>query len=60
MFIFGDKVVKEIEKSNVADKYKSEVMNAKKYAEGRGLVIDVKEGKCITDIKKLIKIKINN
>ena len=60
VFVFGDKAVKEIEKSEVADKYKSEVMNAKKYAEGRGLAIDVKEGKCITDIKKLIEIKINN
>ena len=60
VFVFGDKAVKEIEKSDISDKMKSDVVNAKKYVEGRGLSIEVKNRKCIPDIKTLIYIKINN
>ena len=60
VFIFGDKAVKEIEKSDISDKMKNDVISAKKYAEGRGLSIEVKNRKCISDIKTLINIKINN
>jgi len=60
VFVFGDKAVAEIEKSEIADTLKNEVINAKKYAEGRGLAIEVKDGKYISDIKTLINIKINN
>ena len=60
VFIFGDKAVVEIEKSDINAQLKIEVINAQKYAEGRGLPIEVKDNTYIEDIKKLIKIKINN
>jgi hypothetical protein len=60
VFVFGNKAVKEIEKSDVSNDLKREVINAKKYAEGRGLSIEVKDDKYIADIKKLIAIKIDN
>ena len=39
---------------------KQTVIGAKKYAEGRGLSIDVQNDTIIGDIKTLIDIKINN
>ena len=60
VFVFGDKAVQEIENSDISDELKKKVLNAKKYAEGRGLVVEVKDNTSISDIKKLIEIKINN
>jgi hypothetical protein len=60
VFIFGDKAVQEIENSNISDDIKNEIINAKKYMEGRGIAIEVKDGKHLTDIKTLIDIKIKN
>jgi hypothetical protein len=60
VFIFGDKAVHEIEKSDISDQIKNEIINAKKYAEGRGLAIEVKDRKYLSDINMLIDIKINN
>ena len=60
VFIFGDKAVKEIERSDIANELISELVNAKKYMEGRGIAIDVKDNKYLSNIKKLIDIKINN
>ena len=60
VFIFGDRAVEKIEKSDISGDLKEAVLNARKYAEGRGLSIDVKDGTSIEDIKKLIEIKINN
>ncbi len=59
-FVFGDKAVAEIEKSDVSEELKSIVKAAKKYAEGRGLPIEVTDQKYLPDIKELIEIKINN
>ena len=60
VFIFGDRAVQAIRKSDVADCIKSEVVNAKKYAEGRGLSIEVTDDQYLADIKTLIDIKVNN
>jgi hypothetical protein len=60
VLIFGDKAVAEIEKSTISDHIKNDIINAKKYMEGRGIGIDVKDGEFIEDIKALIDIKINN
>jgi len=60
VFVFGDRAVEEIQKSDVADSLKKEVANAKKYAEGRGLPIDVRDDTHLSDIMKLLEIKINN
>jgi hypothetical protein len=59
-FIFGDKAISAIEDSDLPDDIKETLRNAKKYAEGRGLSIDVRSSEKIEIIKKLIEIKINN
>ena len=59
VLIFGDKAVAEIEKSEISEKIKNNIINAKKYMEGRGIGIDVKDGDSIEDIKQLIKTKID-
>ena len=60
VFIFGDKAVTEIEQSDIASELISELVHAKKYLEGRGIAINVENDKYLSDIKKLIDIKINN
>ena len=59
-FVFGDKAVSEIEKSAVAEEFKETLKAAHKYAEGRGLNIEVKSKKYVNDIKKLVEIKLKN
>ena len=59
-FIFGDNAVSEIEKSDLPESLKNEIRNTQKYAEGRGLRIDVKKHSEIKNIKKLVGIKIRN
>jgi hypothetical protein len=58
VFIFGDKAVDAIENSDIGEELKNEIRNAKKYAEGRGLSIEVRDGAPIPDIKTLLEIKI--
>jgi hypothetical protein len=60
VFVFGDKAVSEIEKSDLPNDIKETLRKAKKYAEGRGLSIDVTSSEKIDIIKILIDIKINN
>lgn len=57
-FVFGQKATDEILKSKIAENIKTELKNAKVYAEGRGIRIDIKDDALTSDIKKLIKIKI--
>ena len=59
-FVFGDKAVAAVEKSNLPKGLITELKNARKYAEGRGLRIDVKNTADVEHIKKLVEIKINN
>ena len=60
IFIFGDKAVTAIEQSDLPDDIKETLRNARKYAEGRGLSLEVKSLEKIEIIKKLIEIKIDN
>ena len=46
--------------SDIALEIKNELINARKYAEGRGIRIEVKNNLNIPDIKKLIEIKLAN
>lgn len=57
-FVFGTKAMNEILTSNISEKIKSDLQNAKVYAEGRGVWIEVKDDLNLTDIKKLIEIKL--
>jgi hypothetical protein len=59
-FVFGQKATDEILKSGIAESIKTEIKNAKVYAEGRGIRIDVKSKPALGDVKELIKIKISN
>ncbi len=59
-FVFGDKAVSVIEKSDMPKNIICDLKSAKKYAEGRGLRLEIKKRADITYIKKLVEIKINN
>lgn len=59
-FVFGQKATDQIMESDIAEKIKEDLQNAKKHAEGRGIGIDVKNNEIIPDIEKLIDIKLAN
>jgi len=59
-FIFGDKAVSAVEKSDLPVKVVQELKNAKRYVEGRGLRLEVKKKTDIKNIITLVAIKINN
>jgi hypothetical protein len=59
-FVFGDKSVAIIEKSDLPENIIDEIKNARKYAEGRGLRIPVKNQNDVKIVLKLTEIKINN
>jgi len=58
--VYGQKATDTILNSDIAPSIISEITNAKVYAEGRGIRIDVKDPALIPDIKELIRIKIAN
>jgi hypothetical protein len=60
VFVFGEKAVAAIEKSDLPKKLIEELRNAKKYVEGRGLRIEVRKKSDIEIIKKLVAIKVSN
>ncbi|MEK7995872.1 MAG: DUF3788 domain-containing protein [Planctomycetota bacterium] len=59
-FVFGDKAVAAVEQSGLPQGLVTGLKNARKYAEGRGLQIDVKNSADVEHIKKLAEIKVNN
>jgi len=59
-FVFGDKAVSAVEHSDLPQTIKNELRHARKYAEGRGIRIEVKSQKDIEHVKKLIDIKVGN
>ncbi len=59
-FVFGDKAVKVIEESDVSETLKIILRDAKKYSEGRGLLVEVRTRNDLVDVNKLIDIKIKN
>jgi hypothetical protein len=59
-FVFGDKAVSAVERSDLPDDVKNELRNARKYVEGRGIRIEVKSQKDVEHVKKLIDIKVGN
>jgi hypothetical protein len=59
-FVFGQKATDKIMNSTILEKIKEELRNARVYAEGRGIRIDVKDITIINNIKKLIEIKISS
>ena len=59
-FVFGEKAVSAVQNSDLPEPIKLELKNARKYAEGRGLRIDVKSAKDVKNIQKLVQIKVKN
>ena len=59
-FVFGDKAVAAVAKSDLPIDLITELRNARKYAEGRGLRIDIKEAADVEHVKQLVEIKVNN
>ena len=59
-FVFGDKAVSIIEKSDLPKNIIEEIKNARKYAEGRGLRILLKKPNDVKLVLKLTEIKISS
>ncbi len=59
-FVFGQKATDQVMISEVSEPIKSELLTARVYAEGRGVRIDVAGDTPISDIKKLVEIKLSH
>jgi hypothetical protein len=59
-FVFGDKAVAAVEESDLPEAMKETLRNARKYAEGRGLSVDVRSPDQVSIIRTLVEIKVNN
>jgi hypothetical protein len=59
-FVFGDKALEKILKSNIRASIKEELQIARKYAEGRGIGIEVRNSDILGDIQNLIQIKLSS
>lgn len=58
--VFGDKALEKIYKSTVSATIINELKAAKKYAEGKGIRITVKDKATCNDIEQLILFKIGS
>jgi hypothetical protein len=59
-FVFGDKAALAVEKSRLRAAVRKDLREARRYAEGRALRLEVKSPQDATSVKKLIDIKIAN
>ncbi len=59
-FVFGQKAKDMVMESNIDESIKTELQNAKVYAEGRGIRIDFRSKDIFEDIKTLVDIKVEN
>ncbi len=59
-FIFGDKAVDTIAKSDLPPVLIREVKEAKRYAEGRGLRLEIRNRSSIKVVLKLVDIKVHS
>lgn len=59
-FVLGGKAVAASEQSKLPKPIIEELIGAKKYAEGRGIRIEVKSQKDVETVKQLVNIKIEN
>jgi len=59
-FVFGEKTVNQIQNENFPKELIDELLNVKKFAEGRGILIIVKNKNDVENIQKLIQIKLQN
>ena len=59
-FVFGDRAVAAVEESSVPEGIKEELRNARRYAEGRGLALEIRAAKDLRIIETLAAIKMAN
>ncbi|MGD0551270.1 MAG: DUF3788 domain-containing protein [Sedimentisphaerales bacterium] len=59
-FIFGEKGVDDVQNSSLSQSIKDELRNAKKYVEGRGIRLQVRNKTDVANIKILVDIKLAN
>lgn len=59
-FVFGDRAVKAVANSQLPEGIKSELVNARKYAEGRGIRFEIRDESLLENVKELIRIKLAN
>lgn len=57
-FVFGQKAYDTIMESKIDEQIKNDLQNAKKYAEGRGVSIEVRDESVLSDVKQLTEIKL--
>jgi len=58
-FVFGQKATEEVLASDVDERIKTDLQNARAYAEGRGIRISMKDATFLNDVKTLVGIKIS-
>ena len=59
-FVFGQKAYDHIMDSDISETIKVDLSGATRYAEGRGIRIDVKDEAVVPDIFSLVRIKIEH
>lgn len=59
-FVFGDRAVEAVQKSDIPQAIKDDLSNARKYAEGRGVHFMVKTPEDAGMVKRLVEIKLSN
>ena len=59
-FVFGPKATDNIRNSNISSHIINELEQAAQYAEGRGIRIEVRNDLILSDIQKLVDIKLAN
>lgn len=59
-FVFGDRAVEAVVKSGLPETIKNELVNARKYAEGRGIRFEIRDDSQLDNVMQLIKIKLEN
>jgi len=59
-FVFGERAAQNVYDSGISSVLKKELSEARQYAEGRGISINVDNDGTLDDIKELIRIKVRN
>ena len=57
MFVFGDKQYRDVLESSVQQDVKEQLANAKRYAEGRGVSLVIRNNADLKTVEELLRIK---
>ena len=58
-FVFGQKATDVIMESDISDIIKTELAQARKYAEGRGINFDITNESLLGDVERLVEVKLS-